>query len=484
MLNTVVVGRLFVVHQRAIRLWFFSSLLWLALGPLIGLFQSLQFLWPGSLEFMSDWALPYSKLRIMHTNTVILGWLVMMFVGATLYIVPRLCETGLKDARVAYWAGWVWNLALALDVVLIWVGLVGNPVLSIQPYEYAEAPLFVDMLIVASVLMVIWSTHRTVLARKRPRLYVSIWYLVGGLYTTAITYLVGNFLVLGFSGLANQILEAWWLHNAVGLIITPAGVGIAYYLIPLAAQRPLYSHRLSILGFWTLMAFYPGTGLHHFLQMPMPTWIHEFAVISSVLLAIPVLAVVINHLATPAGHWKRVLESFPLRFAILGSVYYLLTCIQGPFQATTAVNWFVHFTEWVQAHAHLALTGAFSCYGIAAALYLFPRVTGRQLYSRPLAVWTFWLMAVIFPLFYLGFTHSGLVTAISVNILNNTIYQTIGAVWLARLFRTLMGAGVVVGFLLFVWLVVRSLRVGRPFEEGMNEVPDAPQRVNLGEVPA
>jgi cytochrome c oxidase cbb3-type subunit 1 len=466
-----------VTEQRVVKLWFFSSLVWLALGPLIGALMSLQFLWPDALNFLADLHFAYSKARIFHTNLVIYGWIAMSFVAAIFYIVPKLCGVPLKYSTLAYWAGWLWNLAILLDLALIWAGIVGNPLLSIQPYEYAEAPLLVDILIVLCAVAIIISVHATVLARTKPTLYVSIWYLLGGLYTTAITYVVGNFLVLAFSGLGNQIIHAWWLHNAVGLFITPLGLGIAYYLIPIASQQPVYSHRLGILGFWTLMAFYPGTGLHHFLQMPMPTWIGEFAVVSSVLLAIPVLAVVVNHLATPANNWRKIFESFPLRFAIFGSVYYLFTCIQGPFQTTHAVNWFVHFTEWVQAHAHLALTGAFTCYGIAAIIYIFPRVTGRQLYSRTLANWVFWIMAVVFPLFYLGFTHSGLVTGISINILGNTIYETISAVWLARFFRTLMGAGVVLGFWLLGYLIVRSLQVGPKFEEGMNEIAEpAPAR--------
>jgi cytochrome c oxidase cbb3-type subunit 1 len=461
-----------VTEQRVVKLWLFSSLVWLALGPLIGALMSLQFLWPDALNFLADLHFAYSKARIFHTNLVIYGWIGMSFVAAIFYIVPKLCGVPLKYPKLAYWAGWLWNLAVLLNLVLIWAGIVGNPLLSIQPYEYAEAPLLVDILIVLCAVAIIISVHATVLARTKPTLYVSIWYLLGGLYTTAITYLAGNFLVLAFSGLGNQIIHAWWLHNAVGLFITPLGLGIAYYLIPIASQQPVYSHRLGILGFWTLMAFYPGTGLHHFLQMPMPTWIGEFAVVSSVLLAIPVLAVVVNHLATPANNWRKIFESFPLRFAIFGSVYYLFTCIQGPFQTTHAVNWFVHFTEWVQAHAHLALTGAFTCYGIAAIIYIFPRVTGRQLYSRTVASWVFWIMAVVFPLFYLGFTHSGLVTGISINILGNTIYETISAVWLARFFRTLMGAGVVLGFWLFGYLIVRSLQVGPTFSEGMNEIAE------------
>lgn len=462
-------------EQQAIRLWLFSSLVWLALGPLIGALMSLQFLWPDWLSFLADFSFAYSKARIFHTNLVIYGWIAMSFVAAILFIIPKLSGVELKYPKVAYGAGWLWNLAVLLNLVLIWAGIVGNPLLSIQPYEYAEAPLLVDILIVLAAVAIIFSIHSTVLARTKPALYVSVWYLLGGLYTTAITYLVGNFLTLAFTGLGNQIIHSWWLHNAVGMFITPLGVGIAYYLIPIASQQPVYSHRLGILGFWTLMAFYPGTGLHHFLQMPMPTWIGEFAVISSVLLMIPVLAVVVNHLATPAPHWKRLVESFPLRFAYFGSVYYLFTCIQGTFHTTHAVNWFVHFTEWVQAHAHLALAGAFTCYGLAAGFYIFPRLTGKQLYSSTLASWVFWIMAVVFPLFYLGFTHSGLVTAISVNLMNHTIYETISAAWLARLFRTLTGAGVVLGFLLFGYLIVRSLQVGPKFAEGMNEVAEPVQ---------
>jgi cbb3-type cytochrome c oxidase subunit I len=458
--------------KQTVRLWFFSSFFWLALGPLVGALMSLQFLWPNSLGFLSDFNFAYSKARIFHTNLVIYGWIAMVFVAAILYIVPKLCGTDLKYPKLLWWTAWLWNVAVSLDLILIWAGIVGNPLLSIQPYEYAEAPILVDLLIVIGAVLTIFSVHLTVLARTKKTLYVSVWYLLGGLYTTAITYLVGNFLTLAFTGLGNQIIEAWWLHNAVGMFITPLGVGVAYYLIPIAAQQPIYSHRLSILGFWTLMAFYPGTGLHHFLQMPMPTWIGEFAVISSVLLTIPVLAVVVNHLATPANNWKRVFESFPLRFTVLGTVFYLFTCIQGPFQTTHAVNWFVHFTEWVQAHAHLALAGAFTCYGIAAGMFIFPRITGKQLYSRTLASWVFWIMAVVFPLFYLGFTHAGLVTGISINLMNHTIYETLSAVWLARLFRTLLGAGVVLGFILFGYLMWRSLAKGSQYSEGMNEVAE------------
>jgi len=474
--------------NKAIRLWFMSSLFWLAIGPLIGLLQTFQFLTPSAMEFLSAYSLSYGKIRVFHTNIVIYGWIATSFMAAILYIIPKLSETELKLPQLAYWAGWIWNIGLLLNIILIWAGIVGHPLLSMQPYEYAEAPMLVDIFVVIAAVMIIASVHLTVLKRKRQGLYVSVWYLVGGLYTTAITYLGGNFIVLAFTGLGNQILHAWWLHNAVGMFVTPLGVGIAYYLIPKASRQPLYSHRLSIIGFWTLMIFYPATGVHHFLQMPMPTWLSELAVISSVLLAIPVLAVVVNFLATPARGWGRVIESYPLRFAVLGAVFYLLTCIQGPFQATHAVNWYVHFTEWVQAHAHLALAGGFTCFGMAAGFYMFPRVTGKQLYSSRLASLSFWLMAIVFPLFYLGFTHSGLVTSTVVNLNGVSIYEAIVSVWMPRLFRTITGGGVVLAFLFYIFIILRSLKLGPAWSPGMNEVanvePVAVQQPNPSEVPA
>jgi len=135
-----------VTEQRVVKLWLFSSLVWLALGPLIGALMSLQFLWPDALNFLADLHFAYSKARIFHTNLVIYGWIGMSFVAAIFYIVPKLCGVPLKYPKLAYWAGWLWNLAVLLNLALIWAGIVGNPLLSIQPYEYAEASLLVDIL--------------------------------------------------------------------------------------------------------------------------------------------------------------------------------------------------------------------------------------------------------------------------------------------------------------------------------------------------
>lgn len=454
----------------AVRLWMFQALGWLALGPFIGLLQSTQFFWPTGMEVLDQVGLPYSKLRIMHTNVVIYGWLGMAFVAATLHVVPALVRAPLRHARLAVMAAWVWTASLVASIALIWLGLPGSALLSVQPYEYAEAPIVADLLATASLALVAVSITATVVRRQVRGIYVSIWYLVAAVFGTIFAYAVVNYLTLAFTGLGNQMLHAWWLHNAVGVFITPFGLGVAYYVIPKCTGRPIYSHRLGILGFWTLYLFYPGIGMHHFLQMPMPTWLNEFAVISSVLLVIPVVAVVYNHLATIAQNSHHLVDSFVLRFAFLGAIYYLLTGVQGSSQATNSFNPIIHFTEWVQAHAHLALTAAFSCFAMAGVTYIFPRVTGRQIVGRGALSVVFWTMAIGFPIFWGLFTLSGLFAAAGVGALGHSVYEVVPTQTLARLGRSVAGGALVVAFWLFAGVIFRSLRSGEVFKEGMDEV--------------
>ncbi|MBF8268083.1 MAG: Cb-type cytochrome c oxidase subunit [Dehalococcoidia bacterium] len=449
----------------AVRLWLYSSLLWLALGPLIGLLQSAQFFAPGLMEVIAPVGLAYSKLRIMHTNLVIYGWLGMAFIGGAHYLIPHLLHTRLYSESVGKGAAWVWNLALVLNIALIWAGVPGNLFLSIQPFEYAEAPLLVDILITVAVVLVIYNLHRTFLTRRVEGLYITVWYYMTALYETAIVYIVISFVnPFLFSGVGSQVVQAWWLHNIVGIFITPLGVGAIYFLIPRSSGSPLYSHRLGIVGFWALMIFYPFTGLHHFLQAPVPIWLNELAVTFSILLIIPVLAVTTNFLLTPGANWRRLFDSYPLRFALLGVIYYLATCIQGPVQASNTVNWYIHFTEWTAAHAHLALAGAFTATAMGLILHILPLVTGRE-YDRRMASFVFWVMALGFPLFLVAFTGSGVTAALGMNVLGQNVVQMIPAQEPWRVIRSLAGILLTAAFWGFVLLTLRQARSVEPAEE-------------------
>lgn len=286
------------------------------------------------------------------------------FVAAALYVVPELAKRPLFKPHVALWAAWLYILGMLLNVGLIWARITGHPLFSIQVYEYAEAPIISDIFVAISLIMVTWLLTQTVVRRRSDLVYISLWYLLAAFWGTLFAFSVINFLTPMIHGIGNVYLHGWWIHNAVGLIITPLGVGLAYYVIPKVTGKPIFSHRLGMLGFWTLYAFYPGIGLHHFLQMPSPVWLNQFAVVSSVLLVIPVILVVYNHLASIKKAARTLIDSYVIRFMMLGAVYYLLTGLQGAFQANNLVNPYIHFTEWVQAHAHLALAAGFTSYAM------------------------------------------------------------------------------------------------------------------------
>lgn len=454
-------------------LWFLSSVFWSLVGPTLGLLISFQFLVPGWWASNLDpLGFTFGELRAVHTNVVIFAVFGTAAVGSIFYVVPRLVDANLYSESLGRLLAWGFNGFVAADALLLTYsemftdGTMLNALLGRQPFEYAEAPFLLDVFLVLLLLGVIYNVMRTLGAREVPRLYVAVWFMVGGLLMTAVTYLVGNFVPTYFvGGTSAVIVHGWWLHNVVGLFITPIGLGIAYYVIPKSSERPLYSHRLSMIGFWFLVFVYPPQGIHHYLQAPVPTWLSGYATVMSMLMLIPVFASVTNFLMTPRGSWGRLADSYPLRFATVGTVYYLITCIQGSLQSLNTFNWYIHFTEWVPAHAHLAILGGFVFFTTAMMYYALPRITGRK-FSRRLASWHFWLLTLGFAAFWFFFTASGLAMA-SATTLGSTVNEVNAAVEPLRALRTVFGVSLVLGFYVFAYSVYLNVTGrGEPFEEG------------------
>jgi cytochrome c oxidase cbb3-type subunit 1 len=185
-----------------------------------------------------------------------------------------------------------------------------------------------------------------------------------------------------------------YVHNAVGLIFTPVGLAIAYYFIPKASNNPLYSHKLSMIGFWSLAFVYVWTGAHHMIHGPISQWLQTITIVFSVMLLVPVWAAVYNFFTTMKGQWHQLRENVPLKFLMTGVVFYLLTCFQGPMHSLRAVNAIVSKTDWIPGHAHMAVLGAFSFFAIAGCYYIIPRMYKTQLFSDALANWSFWLFLI------------------------------------------------------------------------------------------
>lgn len=379
------------------------AIVYLVLGMTAGLIAALLMSNPDMIHGIPQ--LQFGRLRPVHINLVLIGWLSMGYVACMFYIIPVLAgRRGLWSEKLGNWTLLLWNITAVGGVLGILNGYT-------EGREYAEICGPFDWMVLACLLLVGLNCYMTIFTGTEKKWYVSIWYFMGALFWFPIVYVVGNRSFVQFTGLNDAIAGWFYGHNILGMWFTVGGVGILYYLLPRFSGNPLYSHTLSMIGFWTIGMFYAPTGTHHILQSPVPEWLKAIAVISSVFLLIPVLTVLTNFFMTMKGKWHLIVDHIGMRFCAASGLAYLLTCLQGPFQATRAVNWYLHFSNWVVGHAHLALLGTFTMIVFGASYYIVPKITGRKIYSRALAVWHFWLSFIGWIVMITVLTFAGLIQA-------------------------------------------------------------------------
>ena len=414
-----------------------AGAVWFLIAVLLGLIMSNELTTPDIFAGIAP--LTFSRLRPAHVNMVLFGYLSMAMFGAWYFIVPRLCKTPLRSNRAANLLLFFWNLGVLAGSIAVVCG-------DTKGKEYAEYPMWLDwpLLIMMCVNAVI--IFQTIAARREPKLYVSLWYIGGSLVWIAMMFFIGHVMWHPFTtymldghkhilwnnnvgslpdgaaitnfqrtgslmGLDDAVYNWFYGHNVFGLYITTGGIAIVYYMVPKLAQRPLYSHLLSLIGFWSIALFYTNTGMHHLLQAPIPNWLKVFAVIGSVALIIPVFSFSVNIYMTMRGQWGQILENIPLRFLLIGAFLYLSASFQGTIQSLIAVNRFLHFTQWTVAHAHLALLGAFGFIASGAMLYMVPQIVRKPLWSRNLGDAQFWLLLLGINLYFWALTVAGLAQA-------------------------------------------------------------------------
>jgi cytochrome c oxidase cbb3-type subunit 1 len=384
--RTAAGGGTAVVHEDTTAKWFLiSSIAYFFIVGIIAVTIAAKFVWPnllGSVQYLT-----YGRLRPLHVNGMLFGWLLAADMGLTYFMIPRLCGVKLWSEKLGVATAALWNVIVLGAVVSLLMGWT-------QGLEYAELPLALDVLVVVAWILFGANIFMTIASRKYDQMYVSIWYIMGTILWTAFVYLTGNFAVLFATGVNQANLNWMYVHNAVGLIFTPVGLAIAYYFIPKSSNTPLFSHKLSMIGFWSLAFVYVWTGAHHMLHGPISQWLQTIAIAFSVMLLIPVWAVVYNFFATMKGQWHQMRENVPIKFLMSGVVFYLLTCFQGPMHSLRAVNAIVSKTDWIPGHAHMAVLGAFSFFAIAGTYYMIPRVFRTRLFSDALANWSFWMLMI------------------------------------------------------------------------------------------
>ena len=376
------------LHQdTTVKMFLLGAIGYFAIVGVIALIIAAKFVWPEFLGTISYFT--YGRMRPLHVNGMLFGWLLAADMGLAYYIVPRLCGVKLWSEKLGVATSILWNIIIISAIFSLLGGYQ-------KGLEYADLPTPVAVLVVIAWIMFGVNIFATIATRKYQQMYVSTWYLMGTILWTAFVYLTGNFATLlpGVTGVNQANLTWMYTHNAVGLIFTPAGLAVAYYFIPRASNTPLFSHKLSMIGFWSLAFVYVWTGAHHMLHGPISQWLQTISIVFSVMLLIPVWAVVYNFIATMKGQWHQLGDNVSLKFLMSGTIFYLLTCFQGPMHSLRSVNAIVSKTDWIPGHAHMAVLGTFSFMAMAGVYYVIPRVFRTALHSETLANWSFWLFLI------------------------------------------------------------------------------------------
>ena len=421
-----------------------SAAVWVILGVLMGLTLALQFVFPDLFRGI-PW-LVFGRLRQAHVNTVLFAWLSGAMMGTWLYIVPQLTGRKLWSERLGNLTAILWNLAVL-------VGIVGLLLAQTQSREYAEMIWFVDVAVVLVLLLNMVNILMTIRHRTEPKLYVSLWYIIGTVMWFPMLYFIGNVMwnppTGALTGIDDAIFNWFYGHNVLGLWFTTGLLPVIYYIVPRETKTPLYSHFLSLIAFWGIAFFYTGVGGHHLLWAPIPYWLKTIAVADSFGMILPVVAFMMNIFLTMRGNWNRFMSSIPLRLIITGWAAYVLVSYQGSHQAMRSINLVTHFSQYVPGHAHLSLLFFAASTLMGALYYIVPRVLSCRIYSRKLANVGYGLYVVGFIFFFGGFLLTGLVQG------TNWLHQGL-AIWSVlpglrpyMALRASGGALVVLGFVVF-----------------------------------
>ena len=446
-----------VIHEDTSARWFiYTAVTFFLVTILIGILMATRFVFPEFLGGIA--AISNGRIRPIHTNGVLFGWLLAANMGLAYFVVPRLCGTKLFSEK------------LGLATLGLWVVIILGAVVTLasgdtQAKEYLELDTTLDILVTIAWVMFSVNMFVTIARRSKERqqMYVSLWYLMGTLIWTAVLWIVGNLPV--HSGVNDANVNWWFGHNAVGLIFTPMGLAMAYYYIPKSTGNPLYSHKLSIVGFWTIAFLYIWNGAHHIIFGPIPTWLQTVAILFSISLLIPVWTAVSNFYGTLRGKWTQ--GNYVVKFLVAGTTFYLLTCFQGPMHSLRTVNQIVSKTDWIIGHAHMALFGAFSFFAMAGIYYTLPRILKRPMYSDRLGEWHFWLSFVGFLGFAVSLWIGGFVQGLQWMNYTISFLDTVKAMYPYYLVRLLSAVIMIAAQLLFAFNILKTARGGAQLKPAM-----------------
>jgi cytochrome c oxidase cbb3-type subunit 1 len=442
-----------------------SCIFWAVVGLVIGLLISIQAWYP-------DWNFgrffSYGRLRTVHTNVLAYGLGIGAEFGIFYYLVIRLCKRALIFSKLARLHLHLFNIGMTVATLSLFMGFT-------QSLEYAEFEWPIDVVLV--ILWVIFAVNiiGTILKRKEPHMYVSLWFIIGTVITVAILYIVNNLAVIAsftksyhlFAGSNSANVQWWYGHNAVGFLFTTPILAMFYYFLPKSTGLPLYSHRLSIISFWSLIFAYLWTGAHHLVYTPVPDWLQTLAIAFSIFLIAPSWGSVVNGFFTLENNWSRMRTHYLTKFFIAGIVFYGLQTLQGPSQAFRSISSMIHYTDWVPGHVHMGTMGWVAMTIVGSIYFIIPAIYKTKIYSIKLANIQFWLVLVGQLLYSISQWITGIQQgamwkmANADGALKYTFMEELVRNYPYWHMRTLGGFIFIVGMLLFIYNVYKTVKKGK-----------------------
>ncbi|MDY7396664.1 cytochrome-c oxidase, cbb3-type subunit I [Aureibaculum sp. 2210JD6-5] len=465
----------FYYDNKIVRMFLIATVVWGIVGMTVGLMVAFLFNFPNYLGDIS-W-LSFGRLRPLHTNAVIFAFVGNSFFMGMYYSLQRLLKARMFSDTLSKIHFWGWQLIIVAAAITLPLGLTSSK-------EYAELEWPIDIAITLIWVVMGINMIGTILKRRQRHIYVAIWFYIATFVTIAVLHIFNNIELpvssfksySVYAGVQDALVQWWYGHNAVAFFLTTPILGLMYYFVPKAANRPVYSYRLSIIHFWSLIFIYIWAGPHHLLYTALPEWAQNLGTVFSVMLIFPSWGGMINGLLTLRGAWDKVRESPVLKFFVVAITGYGMATFEGPMLSFKNLNAIGHYTDWIVAHVHIG-TLAWNGFMAAGIIYwLATKLWKTELYSKKLANAHFWIgtLGILFyaiPLYVAGFTQASMWKQFNADgtLVYGNFLETVTQILPMYAMRAFGGTLYLIGFILLAYNVYKTAKAGSKVKDELAE---------------
>jgi len=467
----------FYYDNKIVKNFIYATMLWGVVGMLVGLMLAFMFMFPNYTDGIS-W-LSFGRLRPLHTNAVIFAFVGNAIFAGVYYSLQRLLKARMFSDLLSKINFWGWQLIIVSAALTLPLGYTTSK-------EYAELEWPIDIAI--AVIWVVFGLNMimTIVKRRQRHIYVAIWFYLATFVTVAVLHIINSMELpvsalksySAYAGVQDALVQWWYGHNAVAFFLTTPFLGLMYYFIPKAANRPVYSYKLSIVHFWSLIFIYIWAGPHHLLYSALPDWAQNLGVAFSVMLIAPSWGGMINGLLTLRGAWDKVRVDPVLKFMVVAVTGYGMATFEGPLLALKNVNAIAHFSDWIIAHVHVGALAWNGFLTFGMIYWLVPRMFKTKLWSLKLANFHFWIgtLGIIMyalPMYVAGFVQASMWKQFRPdgNLVYGNFLETVTQIMPMYWMRAIGGTMFLIGMLILVYNIIMTIKQGSKVEDELAEAP-------------